>query len=335
MAYTILNTDGTTLLLLADGQIDQAATSITLIGKNYPAYGSELNNNFVKLLANSATTSGSPPRSPLKGQTWYDTTAKRLKVYDNGFKVIGGVAIASSQPAGLQSGDLWFDSTNDQLTVFVSGSAFTVGPAFPAGIGESSLVLPHLPIKDNSQNAKQVLVLKSYGNVVGLVYSDPANAPFNMDATDALTYLPGAPTTTVVSGITLLGDLSITGQLSNNYLSTAVNLDILVSAGRRDAGSFDVGSGQTAVLYQNPAIQTILNKLYPPVATSQSSSSTSMAGVPVGTQARVLTQYSQLNSVTTSGYQVRVFHTVGSPTSSTWLAWYFNTATSTATNIIA
>jgi len=35
MAYKISKTDGTTLLSLADGTIDQSATSLTLIGKNY------------------------------------------------------------------------------------------------------------------------------------------------------------------------------------------------------------------------------------------------------------------------------------------------------------
>ena len=46
MAYTILNPDGTTLALLADGTIDQVTTSLTLIGKDYNSYGQYFNNNF-------------------------------------------------------------------------------------------------------------------------------------------------------------------------------------------------------------------------------------------------------------------------------------------------
>ena len=34
MAYTIYNTDGSILLTLGDGKIDQKYTSLTLIGKN-------------------------------------------------------------------------------------------------------------------------------------------------------------------------------------------------------------------------------------------------------------------------------------------------------------
>ena len=57
MAYTILNTDGTTLLLLADGTVDQSATSLALVGRNVNSYGQYLNNDLVKILANSANTS--------------------------------------------------------------------------------------------------------------------------------------------------------------------------------------------------------------------------------------------------------------------------------------
>ena len=34
MSYTIIKTDGTTLTQLVDGDVDQTATDITLIGKN-------------------------------------------------------------------------------------------------------------------------------------------------------------------------------------------------------------------------------------------------------------------------------------------------------------
>jgi len=74
MAYTISNTDGTTLVTLGDRTIDRTTTSLTLVGKNYSGYGEFINNNFIKLSANSASSSSSPPRTPLKGQLWYDTT---------------------------------------------------------------------------------------------------------------------------------------------------------------------------------------------------------------------------------------------------------------------
>ena len=54
MAYTINNTVGTVLKVLADGTIDTTATDLTLIGKGYAGFGERLNENFVKLLENFA-----------------------------------------------------------------------------------------------------------------------------------------------------------------------------------------------------------------------------------------------------------------------------------------
>ena len=328
MAYTILNSDGTTLVLLADGQVDKSATSLTLIGKNYSAYGEELNNNLVKLLSNFASSGSTPPRSPVKGQVWYDTTLKRLKVYDNGFKSIGIVNIASSQPSYLQSGDLWFDSTTLQLKLYKSGTIMTIGPVFPSAVGENSWVLPASAIKDTNNAAKPVLVLKSYGNVVALAYSGPA---FTMNTTDSAVYLGGSDNKTVVSGVTVVGDFNVTGKLSNNYLSTTLKIDRLSIPGTAsDASDFTVGGA--VVTYQNPAIVTLLNKIYPPSLTTLTNTTTAMPGLPVGTQARVLCEYSVPNDG--NGYQVRVFRTTSVGGTPTWEPWYFNTSATQQTNVI-
>lgn len=326
MAYTILNSDGTTLILLADGQVDKSATSLTLIGKNYAAYGEELNNNLIKLLSNFASASGTPPRSPVKGQIWYDTTLKRLKVYDNGFKSIGVVNIASSQPSYLQSGDLWFDSSAMQLKLYRSGTILTIGPAFPSNVGENSWVLPPSPIKDTSNTAKPVLVLKTYGNAAALAYSGPE---FTMNSADASLYLDNSDDKTVVSGVTIVGDFKVTGKLSNNYLSASLSIDRLPIPGTEtDATDFTVGGA--VVTYQNPAIVTLLNKIYPPNLTTTTNLTTSMPGLQVGTQARVLCEY----SFPSSGYQVRVFRTAVVGGALTWEPWYFNTSSTQQTNVI-
>lgn len=329
MAYTILNTDGTTLLLLADGQVDKSATSLSLIGRNYASYGQDLNNNFVKLLANSANTSGSPPRSPLTGQLWYDTTVRRLKVYDNGFKTIGAVSVATSQPSTLQTGDLWFDSTKQQLKIYSSGVVYDVGPIFPASVGSAGWDLPLTTITDQDSEARDVILLRSYGTTIGLAYynSDGTNEPFSMDLTDLSTYVPNATTSTIVSGLTLIGDLSVSGQITNNYLSMAVDLDALAAGTDRDALGFRGDStspfGTGANDIQNPAIEQLLNKMFPPVATTATTSTTVMSGLPVGTQARVICKYSFIGGQTISGYQVRVFRTTADPLPVSWEAYYF------------
>lgn len=325
MAYTILNTDGTTLLLLADGQIDKSTTSLTLIGKNYSSYGQELNNNFVRLLANSASSSGNPPRSPITGQLWYDTTVRRLKIYDNGFKTVGAVNIAASQPLSLQTGDLWWDSSAQQLKIYSAGSVYTVGPAFPSTIGQTGLVLPSTTVTDDDDIAKDVVLLKSFGTTVGVVYYDQSgnDGSFSMSSEDSTAYIPNATTSTIVSGLTVVGDLRVDGKLSNSYLSLSVDLDVISPSPDADALAFGAPYGTSAKVFQDPRIANILNQLYPPDKTVPSSTSTSMTGVPIGTQARVLCKYSSIGGASQTGYQVRVFRTEETESGSEWGPYYF------------
>jgi hypothetical protein len=81
MDYTISKADGTTLLSVLEGQTSASAGySVTFVGKNFPAYGSYINNNFLRLLENSAKTTA--PAVPVKGQIWYDSTNNLVKVYN-------------------------------------------------------------------------------------------------------------------------------------------------------------------------------------------------------------------------------------------------------------
>ena len=76
MAYTINKTDGTIVATIADGTID-TSTSLTLFGQNYSGFGELLNENLVKLLENSSSTSS--PTAPIKGELWFDNnTAHNL-----------------------------------------------------------------------------------------------------------------------------------------------------------------------------------------------------------------------------------------------------------------
>ena len=50
MSYTINLTNGSTLTSVVDGQINQTATDLTLIGKNYTGFGEYINENFIKIL---------------------------------------------------------------------------------------------------------------------------------------------------------------------------------------------------------------------------------------------------------------------------------------------
>jgi len=303
MSYTILNTDGTTLTILPDGQVDQYTTSLTLIGKNTNAYGAELNNNFITVLANSANTVSNPPRSPLTGQLWYDTTNKRLKVYDNGFTPITGATVSSSAPNGV-NGDLWFDTSNGQLKVFTSAGVSLIGPANSSKLGNIGWYAPSTPIKDNLNNVQQVSLLQSYGITLGLMSSQA----FTMSPIDYTTYLNStttlttATTSTVVSGLTVFGDINYTGHLTNKYLSLTVELGTLTPVAVYGVGSIDATG--VFVSTQNNLIVTLLTKMFPPAS---SVSLYHEAGVSIGTEARVAVGYTELGGISAYGYQIRRF----------------------------
>lgn len=109
MSYTITFTNGKTLAVIADQSVDEVSTSLTLIGKNINNYGTYINKNFVGLLENFADST--EPRAPVAGQTWFDTSEGRLKVYATGnFKPVGGPTVGTTQPLTPVAGDLWVDT---------------------------------------------------------------------------------------------------------------------------------------------------------------------------------------------------------------------------------
>src|SRR6056300_258504 len=152
MAYTINKTDGTVVATITDGTIDNS-TSLTLFGKSYSGFGELLNENLVKLLENSASTSA--PTAPLKGELWFDTVSNSLKVYDGtSFKPSGGARTTATQPSSPSAGDLWHDSTTDQVYVY-SGSAWVlVGPVYSSGQGQSGFKIE--TINDNGGVARVI-----------------------------------------------------------------------------------------------------------------------------------------------------------------------------------
>jgi hypothetical protein len=131
MAYTINKTDGTVVTTITDGTVDNT-TSLQLFGKSFSGFGEGLNENLVKLLENSSSTSA--PTAPLKGELWFDANTGQLKVYDgSAFEPTGGAKSQSTAPTSASAGDLWMDSDDDQLYVY-TGSAFQlVGPVYTSG----------------------------------------------------------------------------------------------------------------------------------------------------------------------------------------------------------
>lgn len=323
MAYTISNTDGSLLVLLADNSVDEISTSLSLVGRNVSGYGEYFANNFVKLLANFANDTTSPPRNPIKGQLWYDTTVKKIKVYDNEFKSISGAVVSPTQPSSLTTGDLWYDSTNNQLKIINGTTTLLIGPTYPLSVGEHGWTIPSTTIKDNNLSAKKVSILKNYGNSIGVI----SHEAFTVNPSDATTYF-NTSTMSVVSGIKIFGDINYTGKINNNYLTFTVDLDFITSATNNI-------SNLTHVVAQTNVIISMLNAVFP--INSQTgfishplNSNSIEVGVPIGSEARVICYHTSPSK----GYQVRLFK---AKTGSTWDYVELSTSTvfSTTSNVIA
>ena len=71
MSYIINLPNGQTLGTVLDGTINNTATSLTLVGRNYSGYGQIIQNDLVALLVNFAYSVS--PSNPNTGQIWYDT----------------------------------------------------------------------------------------------------------------------------------------------------------------------------------------------------------------------------------------------------------------------
>ena len=116
MPYVITKSNGQTLAIIEDAEVDVTATSLALIGKNYSGYGLVIDQNFVKLLENFS--SSAQPSNVLQGQLWFNSSAsnKKLNVCYDGvnFKTLANIAAKSGRPDGATDGDLWWDTDSLQ-----------------------------------------------------------------------------------------------------------------------------------------------------------------------------------------------------------------------------
>ena len=169
MAYQINKTDGTIVATVADGQIDNLSTDITLIGKNYSGFGEAFNENLIKLLEHFS--SNTAPIHPIKGQIWFDSSQSKLKVY-NGitFVPVSSATVSSSQPSTLAAGDLWYDDIGEQLYFFDGLGVVLLAPAYSSVQGLSGMRVD--TILDTLNQTRVVTSLYNNGVLLGIFSKD-------------------------------------------------------------------------------------------------------------------------------------------------------------------
>jgi len=175
MTYQINKTDGTILTTVADGQIDQVSSDITLIGKNYSGFGEALNENLIKLLENFSNSA--EPERPLRGQLWFDTRDLKLKVYiGNQFVPVSSATLSRTRPSTLAAGDLWYDETKGQLFFFDGNSLKLLGPQWSISEGQSGLVTSSI---FDTTNTNRVIVYLYVGGALLGIFSKDTFTPRN------------------------------------------------------------------------------------------------------------------------------------------------------------
>jgi hypothetical protein len=183
MSYVLSKSNGTTLLVLNDGIVNNDASSITFIGKNVAGYGDAQNENFLHLLENFA--SNIEPRNVIAGQIWYSTIDKlnRPMIYDGANWRPMAVSAYSATPvdtlingagnnvAANKPGDFWFDSVNKQLYVITGTNLETtlIGPESVSGFGVTKMVSTKM--FDTFNAPHPVIQMTLDGEVVGIMSS--------------------------------------------------------------------------------------------------------------------------------------------------------------------
>ena len=174
MAYQIDRFNGTFLVSVDDQTLNSTATDLRFVGRNYSGYGEIENENFLHLLENFANSSA-PPRA-ISGQTWFDTTTKKLKIYDgNKFKVTTGAESSATAPAGLAAGDFWWDNQNEQIRVWNGTEFILVGPEKSPIYGDTSTA-PAV-VKDSVGSDQQIIKFQVGGETIAIV----SRSTFNLN----------------------------------------------------------------------------------------------------------------------------------------------------------
>jgi len=216
MAYELNRYNGTYFASVDDQTLNTTATDLRFVGRNYSGYGEVENENFLHLLENFSNTSA-PPRA-IGGQLWFDTSVKKLKVFDgNKFKIASSAESSATAPTGLSVGDFWWDNQNEQINVWNGTEFITVGPEKAPVYGLTSSA-PAV-VKDVVGSEHQIIKFQVGGDVIAVV----ARAAFTLGAVN-----PIVGFSDIRPGINFINSdvLGVTSS-SHRFWGTAANSDRL------------------------------------------------------------------------------------------------------------
>jgi hypothetical protein len=218
MAYQIDRYNGTFLLSVDDQTLNSTATDLRFVGRNYSGYGEIQNENLLHLLENFANTSA--PTRAILGQLWYDSTNKKIKVYDGvKFKPVNGAESSANAPTGFAVGDFWWDNQNEQINVWNGTEFIVVGPEKSPVYGETSTA-PAV-VKDSVGSDQQIIKFQVGSEVIAIV----SRSTFTLNA--LLNPITGF--TVLNPGINFINSNSSSGETSSvhRFVGTASNSDRL------------------------------------------------------------------------------------------------------------
>lgn len=221
MAYTINLTNGTILTTIADGTVNNTASSITLIGKNYAGYGTFLNTDLVHILENFASTTA--PASPLTGQLWWDS-AGNLKVYTGStFRTLGTMTANATSPTSSVTGNAWWDTFNQQLYIYNGAAWVLIGPAFTSNTGQSGTIVG--TITDSTAVNHVAVNVYVSNTLVGIISKDSEYTPQTV-ISGFTTVKPGFNLTTAIANIAFVGTATNSSELGSVAASNYARTDI-------------------------------------------------------------------------------------------------------------
>ena len=212
MSYQIVKSDGTLLLVLADGFTDNVSSSLTFVGKNVASFGEIQNNNFLHLLENFS--SNTEPAHKMRGQLWYDKNTGLMKMYDSAtWQKLSILEYGNSEPVDSPLSTLWYNTNSNQLFIKTSSGFNLIAPEDSPEFPDTKFV--SLVLKDTNDGLHPVMEALIDGQIQFVISRDD----FITSSTNLISGIPR-----VYNGITLKnGDVQ--GSTDSKFIGTSLYSD--------------------------------------------------------------------------------------------------------------